>query len=144
MPPTKIALLIPDPILDRCFSPADQQTLQSLGWSGTRIGPEAARPRVRELIRAARIAVTGWSSLPLDAELLEPAPDLALLCHAAGSVKAFVCPEIWARNVTVTSAAAALAVGVGEHCLGLMLSAMKNCYDLNQKMKKPTSIFQDY
>jgi len=132
----KVAVLAPSRWFLTSFDEKDRETLLELGWSGKTVGDEASTENVTALIEGCNIAITSWDSLPFTADILSHAPDLGLICHAAGTVKSIVCSEVWKKNITVTSAASAIATGVGEHSLGLMLSAMKNCYALNDCMKQ--------
>jgi phosphoglycerate dehydrogenase-like enzyme len=87
-------------------------------------------------IRSASLAdadgcITSWDSPQLTQEILEAAPNLKVLVHAAGSVKPVVSDYLWERGIRVSSCAPAIGIGVAEHALGLMLSAMKQSYRLN-------------
>ncbi len=86
---------------------------------------------IKDIISGADGCVTSWGTCQLTAEILDAAPNLKIICHAAGSVKPIVCEAVWDRGITVTSAAAAIAFGVAEHTLGLMLSTMKRTYWMN-------------
>ena len=132
---TSIAVLTIDKWFTSIFDLAALQKLRDLGWSGQLLGPEANVSNVIERLHESEIAITSWDSIKFDENILRSAPNLKLVCHAAGSVKPIVCDELWNRKILVTSGARAIAMGVGEHCLGLMLSAMKNCYKLNDCMK---------
>ncbi len=79
-------------------------------------------------ISDADIIITSWGTAALDAQVMAKAAKLRLLTHAAGSVKPVVSPELWKANVKVTSAAAAIACGVAEFCLGLLLTASKRAF----------------
>jgi phosphoglycerate dehydrogenase-like enzyme len=76
----------------------------------------------------ADIVVTSWGSAALDEQVMAEAGRLELLAHAGGTVKPVVSDALWSREVRVTSAAAALAFGVAEFCLGLMLTASKRAF----------------
>lgn len=87
-------------------------------------------------IGTADIVVTSWDTPNLDAGVIANAPRLKLVCHAAGSVRSVVSDALWDRGrngsgsaqehrVRVTSSAAAIAHGVAEFCLGLILSCTK-------------------
>lgn len=76
----------------------------------------------------ADVILTSWGTAALDAERLARAPKLAFLAHAAGSVKPVVSDALWQRGIQVSSAAAAIAFGVAEFCLGLMLTAPKRAF----------------
>lgn len=87
-------------------------------------------------IRSASLAdadgcITSWDSPQLTQEILEAAPNLKVVVHAAGSVKPVVSDYLWERGIRVSSCAPAIGIGVAEHALGLMLSAMKQSYRLN-------------
>jgi phosphoglycerate dehydrogenase-like enzyme len=132
---TNIAVVAIDKFFLSAFDENDRRILKELGWSGNLLGEVATPEKVLQRVHGCSVAITSWDSLPFNANILSDAPELGLICHAAGSVKPIICPEVWKRKIKVTSAAAAIAKGVGEHSLGLMLSAMKNCYVLNNAMK---------
>lgn len=91
--------------------------------------PEAGKQfdelRLAELLSKATVCVTSWGSRCIDDALLSGASRLRLVAHAAGSVKPVVSPALWARGIRVTSAAAAIAVGVAETTLGWIIIAAK-------------------
>ncbi len=79
-------------------------------------------------IPVADVIITSWGTHMLDEDVINRAVNLKLLCHAAGSVKPVVSDALWNRNIKVTSAAAAIAFGVAEFCMGLILTATKRAY----------------
>lgn len=79
-------------------------------------------------IGEADIAISSWGTARFSDEVVGLAPNLKLLCHAAGSVKPVVSDAIWEKQVSVTSSAAAISYGVAEFCLGLILTASKRVY----------------
>lgn len=88
-----------------------------------------------EHIEHADIVITSWQTACLDAEVIHKAANLKLLAHAAGTVKPVVSDALWDRGVKVTSAAAAIAFGVAEFCLGLILTAPKRVFWAAQATK---------
>lgn len=74
------------------------------------------------------IVISSWGTGSLDADVMAHYPRLKLLTHAAGSVKSLVSEALWKQNVRVTSAAAAIACGVAEFCLGLILTTTKRAF----------------
>lgn len=62
-----------------------------------------------EALRDVDVLLTGWGAPVIDAALLERAPRLRAVLHAAGSVKHVVTDAAWERGVVVVSAAAANA-----------------------------------
>jgi phosphoglycerate dehydrogenase-like enzyme len=83
------------------------------------------------LISGADGCITNWGTCAISADILNMAPNLQIIAHVAGSVKPIITDAVWERGITVTSAAPSIAVGVAEHTLGLILSAMKRCYWFN-------------
>ncbi|MBO0979732.1 hydroxyacid dehydrogenase [Microbacterium sp. SD291] len=65
-------------------------------------------------LRDTEVLLTGWGAPVVDASLLEAAPRLRAVLHAAGSVKHIVTEAAWERGITVVSAAAANAEPVAE------------------------------
>ena len=56
------------------------------------------------------VLLTGWFAPRVDAAVLDRMPRLGLIAHAGGSVKGHVGPEVWQRNIQVTTAAVANAM----------------------------------
>ena len=69
-------------------------------------------------------------------ELLDVAPDLKLIVHAAGSIKPIVTDSVYERGITVTSGAGAIAIGVAETTLGLIITSMKNVFALSTAIRE--------
>lgn len=131
----KVAVLINPELVKRIFTPADFSSLQQTYQiaQATKENPEEEAPY---LLQKAQACVTSWGSPRLEDKLLSRATELKLVVHAAGSVKPFVSRALWQRNIKVSSAAPVIAIGVAEHALGLMLSAMKRTYWFNEKVHR--------
>ena len=84
--------------------------------------------RAEELLAGANVLLTGWLCPPVTAAVLDRAPQLRLIAHAAGTVKEHLTPAVWERGVQVSSAAAANAVPVAEYCLAAILFANKHVF----------------
>jgi phosphoglycerate dehydrogenase-like enzyme len=84
----------------------------------------------------AEIVVSGWGTQAVDGPTLAAAPALKLVAHAAGSIKPMMSEEAWQRGVRVTGAAQAIAAGVAEFCLGLILTASKRVYWLAERVRE--------
>ena len=89
---------------------------------------DADRSFLENHIGDADIVISGWGTAPLGTDVMARAGRLKLLAHAAGSVRPVVSDALWDRGVQVTSAAAAIACGVAEFCLGLILIAPKRAF----------------
>ncbi|MCC5953802.1 MAG: hydroxyacid dehydrogenase [Acidimicrobiia bacterium] len=91
--------------------------------------------RAAELLAEATVLLTHWGCPSLDADVLEDAPHLALVAHAAGTVKDIVTPAVFSRGIVVTSAAAANAVPVAEFTLAAILWANKNVWGARERLR---------
>ncbi|MFF7970926.1 NAD(P)-dependent oxidoreductase [Streptomyces sp. NPDC007905] len=85
-------------------------------------------PRMRAALARTEVLITGWGCPRLDAAVLDAAPHLRAVLHAAGSVKGFTTPELWQRGILVSSAAAANALPVAEYTLAMILLAGKDAF----------------
>ena len=89
-------------------------------------------PRADALLDAAHILLTGWGCPAIDARVLDRAPRLRLIAHAAGTVKTFLSPDVFARGIAVTHAADANAIPVAEYTLAAILFANKRVLAFRQ------------
>lgn len=77
-----------------------------------------------------------WGMPALQAAQLDRMPKLKAVFYAAGSVKTFA-PPFLARNIIVSSAAAANGVAVAEFCLGQILLACKGYFRNTRDCRSP-------
>ncbi|MGI5402356.1 hydroxyacid dehydrogenase [Streptomyces sp. CA-135486] len=85
----------------------------------------APTPEVAAALAAADVLLTCWGAPPLTAEVLDAAPGLRAVVHAAGSVRHHITEACWERGIAVTSAAAVNALPVAEYTLAAILFAGK-------------------
>jgi phosphoglycerate dehydrogenase-like enzyme len=95
-----------------------------------------ADARAERLLAEVEILLTGWGAPRIDAAILDRAPRLRAVVHAAGTVKLHVAPECWARGIVVTSAAAANAIPVAEYTLAMILLANKRVLRLRERYRE--------
>ena len=79
-------------------------------------------------LAGAEVLFSCWGVPRLDGQALAQMPGLRTVVHAAGSVKGFVTPELIARGITVSSAAAANAIPVAEYTVAMVLLAGKSAF----------------
>ncbi|MFI1564123.1 hydroxyacid dehydrogenase [Streptomyces sp. NPDC020490] len=99
------------------------------------VAEDFTAPGVRETLARAEILVTGWGCPRLDAAVLDAAPRLRAVLHAAGSVKGFLTPEVWRRGIAVSSAAVANAAPVAEYTLAMILLAGKDVFARRERLR---------
>ncbi|TQJ06745.1 hydroxyacid dehydrogenase [Kribbella jejuensis] len=97
------------------------------------VGPGAsflADPAVRAALPDVDVLLTGWGCPRIGAEVLDAAPKLRAILHAAGSVKAIVDPIAFDRGIQVSSAATANAQPVAEFTVAAIVLAGKRAFRL--------------
>ncbi|MEO8785157.1 MAG: NAD(P)-dependent oxidoreductase, partial [Candidatus Saccharimonadales bacterium] len=72
------------------------------------------------------ILLASWGAPQFDAEFLKAVPNLKMIAYAAGTVKKIVTDDFWAKDIPITSAAAANAVAVAEYTVSAMVFMAKN------------------
>lgn len=120
--------------LNRYFLDDDLARLRSMAQ--VRILGGNARELVLPQLHDIEILIGSWGMPRLDAELLRAAPKLKAICYAAGSVKGFVTPESYARDILVTTAAYANAVSVAEVTVALITLANKAWFQSHGDMRQ--------
>ncbi|HHW08353.1 MAG TPA: hydroxyacid dehydrogenase [Firmicutes bacterium] len=89
-----------------------------------------------KLLAQADIAITSWGSPKFNAALLDKAPSLKLVVYAAGSIKPIVTDTLYERQITITSGACVIGIGVAETALGLIIMAMKNIFEISAAVRE--------
>ncbi|WP_326620140.1 hydroxyacid dehydrogenase [Streptomyces decoyicus] len=82
-------------------------------------------PEVAAALAGAEVLLTCWGAPPLTGPVLDAAPRLRAVVHAAGSVKHHLTDACWERGIAVSSAADANALPVAEYTLAAILFANK-------------------
>ncbi|GAA3481195.1 hydroxyacid dehydrogenase [Streptomyces yanii] len=90
-------------------------------------------PETAAALAEAEVLLTCWGATPLTAEVLDAAPRLRAVVHAAGSVKHHITDACWERGIAVTSAAGANALPVAEFTLAAILFAGKRVLQAAQR-----------
>jgi phosphoglycerate dehydrogenase-like enzyme len=85
-------------------------------------------PRADSLLAQAEVILGHWGCAPLDASVIDRAPELGLFAYAAGTIKHTVAPDVFDRDIRVTSGAVANAEPVAEFTLATILFANKDVF----------------
>ncbi|MFI1398859.1 hydroxyacid dehydrogenase [Streptomyces sp. NPDC020681] len=115
-------------VAERLFTDRHYDRLSALARTDPRLVAHdlaAPTPAVEAALAQAEVLLTCWGASPLTAGVLESAPRLRAVVHAAGTVKNHVTDACWERGITVASAAAANALPVAEYTLAAILFAGK-------------------
>ena len=87
-------------------------------------------PEVRAALPDVDVLLTGWGCPRITPEVLDAAPKLQAILHAAGTVKAIVDPSAFDRGIKVSSAAEANALPVAEFTVAAIVLAGKRAFRL--------------
>nr|MDT0661957.1 hydroxyacid dehydrogenase [Micromonospora sp. DSM 115978] len=117
MQPWALADLLPPDLLSRL------RVLVRLG--SERPATSFRTAAVAAALPGAELLLTGWGCPRVNGAVLDAAPRLKTIVHAAGSVKGHVDPAVFARGVTVSSAARTNAVPVAEYTVAVLVLAAK-------------------
>lgn len=123
-------LFLPESMVRHCFASKDLDRIARQGRL-IRTGAESEGEldaAWRKHAAGVDVMITGWDSPCPGDERLALAPHLRLLVHAAGSVKGVVSPAVWGRSIKVAGANHALARGVAETTLGLIITGLKGVF----------------
>ena len=100
--------------------------LEKLGeveyWPHTRT---MTRDELAEALKDTDILVSHWGTPQVDAELLEKAPKLKLLAHAAGTVAHIASEAFYEKGIPVLSANPIMAKYVAEGALCYLLAGLR-------------------
>ncbi|MFI7008487.1 hydroxyacid dehydrogenase [Streptomyces sp. NPDC050145] len=91
-----------------------------------------AGAEARAALAECEVLLTGWGCPPIDTEVLDQAPLLRAVIHAAGTVKTFLSRDAYVRGIAVSSAAAANAIPVAEFTLAAIILGAKRAFPLAQ------------
>ncbi|AQW56468.1 hydroxyacid dehydrogenase [Streptomyces hygroscopicus] len=91
---------------------------------------------VRSRLAKVEVLITSWGCPPLDADVLNAAPRLRAVFHAAGSVRGHVDERVLDRGIVVTTAADANAEPVARYTLAAVLWSFKKVPFLAQDARK--------
>lgn len=130
----KIAILMDAPLRTTLLSQKTMDQLAKLGEVVMNETNTTDMETMKQVIAGADIAITSWGVPQLDKEILDCAPNLRFVAHAAGSVKGIVSDEMYKRGIRVITSARILSYGVSETALGLTICACKNVFAFNDSI----------
>ena len=86
---------------------------------------ELDSPHARDVLAQTEILISGWGVPDVGPSILDKAPNLRAIVHAAGTVRLFLDPEILDRGIRVSSCASANAIPVAEFALASTIFGLK-------------------
>ncbi|MFI6872372.1 hydroxyacid dehydrogenase [Streptomyces sp. NPDC050400] len=113
-------------VVERVFPPDLRERLgRSVRLAAPPLTGELDGSAAAEVLGGVEVLVTGWDCPPLTERVLDAAPHLKAVIHAAGSVRPIVTDAVWERGLLVSSAADANAAPVVAFTLAAITFAAK-------------------
>lgn len=132
-----VLLSVPSPLFEDLFSTQTIDRLNSLAevtfnddgrnWDSAEFA--------KKLIGMDAV-ITSWGRAPITVDMLDTAPSLKMIAHAAGSVKRLLPHEVYERKIAVTHGAGAIAPAVAELTLMLIMMCLRPLHESDQAMKE--------
>jgi len=91
---------------------------------------------VADRIGDADAVLGSWRSCRYDQRLLDAAPNLKIICYAAGSIRNVTPPAVFNRGVRVAHAARLIAESVAEFTLAVVLDVLRRTPELFEGMRR--------
>ena len=137
MPAPRMLVTVERPLLRRISTPESLARLERLAESVTFNDGDRAWDgvAVQEQIGGATAVLASWGSCTYDEQLLDAAPELEIICYAAGTIRSVAPPAVFERGVRVTHAADFIALGVAEHTLTVVLALLRRTGDFDAAMR---------
>ncbi len=128
-----------DGLVDTAFTAAHFDRMNAVGTVADRVPlTRLDDGRAAAVLADAEVLLGHWGCPTITTEVLDRAPALRMFVYAAGTVKWQVTDAVWARNIVVTSAAAANAVPVAEYTLAMILLANKGVLLIREQLRDPS------
>ncbi len=134
-------IAVPKSTFHQCFDPKDVSRLSEkvtvLPESPFDSLPDQITPEwISGRIDRAEILITGWGTPALTDQIINRAGKLRAIAHSAGSVKTLVPPIAYQKGIAVANVRHALARGVAETALGMIIASAKMFFPLSKETEK--------
>lgn len=120
-----VAFAMAPGLRERLFAPADLARLAEIADVEDVVLDEFGSAAARAVLARTEVLLTGWGSPSVTHAVLDGAPRLRAVVHAAGSVKHHLPEEFWDAGVAVSTAAEVNAVPVAEYTVAMIVLANK-------------------
>lgn len=133
-----VAFAMKDDALRDVLFPVDLMRRLTVGADlvADQVLTEFDSPSARRTLEALDVLITGWGCPKVTPAVLDAAPRLRLIAHAAGTVKGHLDRACWERGIQVTTAAHANGVPVAEYTLGVILLAGKDTFGAAHEVRQ--------
>ncbi|GAB2607436.1 hydroxyacid dehydrogenase [Pseudactinotalea suaedae] len=126
----QVLLVMDGRVHQQLFGRAELERLRALAVLGDPAWSDRFDDATMARLADVEVLITSWGCPPITTQVLDGAPRLRAVLHAAGSVRSLVPPEAYARGITVVSGADANAIPVAEFALAAIILAGKRAVPL--------------
>jgi len=109
----------------RTLTPDLLHRLEALGPVVIAPDGDPRAPAARQALTEAGVVMTGTGTHRLDDDVLDGAPHLRAIVHAAGTLRPIVTEDVYDRGIVLSSQASANALPVAEYTLAMVLLELK-------------------
>ena len=118
----EVLMLVTGNLFEQVFR---QETLKKLASFAEIVSPAERDTPWQACLPTAEAIVTSWGSLnEITEEVLDQAPNLKIIAHAAGSARRCAVIAV-PRGITIVNGAGAIARSVAEYCLGMTIACLR-------------------
>ncbi len=130
------ALLLPDrPLYGQVYGPAERAEIAARTQLAAVALTGATWQEYPDVCAQTEIIFSSWGMPVMNASFLASFPRLKAVFYAAGSVKEFVTPESWERDIVVCSAAVANAIPVAEFTVAQIVLSAKGVFRAQRQVR---------
>ena len=123
----RVLVAMPREVFAKVSRPGDMDLLRSFAEVVECLfDREPSEGELAELMADVDGCITSWGSPRITEGVLERARRLKIVGHAAGSVKPYLCEEVFRRGIVVVHAAPLIAKSVAEFALALILVCLRD------------------
>ncbi|MEI8341619.1 MAG: hydroxyacid dehydrogenase [Verrucomicrobiota bacterium] len=95
------------------------------------------------LLSEVEVIFSGWGAPVMDEAFLAAAPKLRAVFYGAGTIRYFMTPAFWKRNIAITCAADANAIPVAEFTQAAIVLSLKKFWSLSATAKQDPTIWKN-
>ena len=121
----KILVAIPQSFLKNVSEEKDRKFLESFSeviWNN--FDRNLTERELSIMIRDVDGCIISWGSPKISPKVLENANRLKIIGHVAGSIKPYICKEVFEKGIIVINAASEIAKSVAEYTLAMMMNSL--------------------
>ena len=132
-----VLVTVPRPLRDHVLSEEAERKLRDMAKvTMNEEGRNLTGEELAERLPGVDAILASWGLTKLTEEVLDSADRLEIVAYGAGSVKGFVTPALYERDIVVSHAAHRIADSVAEFSLLLAMIGLRRPHTFNRQLKE--------